>query len=101
MVYAHKKCIHKISIRDGFKKYLHFDRHTQESTKRKYPHFEVSGQCTQEIYSQNIHTLLGTPTDIIIVGKSAKRSGDITVFKPSFRSSDSLNASKLINMFNV
>jgi hypothetical protein len=60
MVYAHKKCIHKISTRDGFTKYPHFDRHTQESTKHKYPHIEVNGLCTQEIYSQNIHTLLGT-----------------------------------------
>jgi hypothetical protein len=41
-------------------------------------------------------------TDIIIVGKSVTRGGvHITDFKPSFRSSDGLNASKLINMFNV
>jgi hypothetical protein len=38
--------------------------------------------------------------DIIIVGKSVTRGGvHVTDFKPSFRSSDGLNASKLINMF--
>jgi hypothetical protein len=41
-------------------------------------------------------------TDIIIVRKSVTRGGvHGTDFKPSFRSSDGLNAFKLINMFNV
>jgi hypothetical protein len=46
--------------KDVFKNYPHFDRHTEEPTKCKYPHIEVNGVCTQEMYSQNIHTLIGT-----------------------------------------
>ena len=41
-------------------------------------------------------------TDIIIVGKSVTRGGvHVTDFKPIIRSSDGLNAFKLIHMFNV
>jgi hypothetical protein len=58
MVYTHKKCIHKISTRDGLTKYPHSDRHTQESTKRKYPHIEVNGLCTtRNVLLHKISTL--------------------------------------------
>jgi hypothetical protein len=36
--------------KDVFTKYPHFDRHTED------------GLCTQEMYSQNIHTLMGRHT---------------------------------------